>query len=193
MYPSSCPILLLQAYYPHWLASGLVWYVPGCIWYELHLFKQNCILGVQDYKCHTHFIKNRQFWVSLRWCPVTDNYVGKLTVIGSDNGLLPGRRQAIIWTRAGIFLVGPLRTNCNNILIGIHIFSLTKIRFRMPSAKYCPFPLGLNGFNSLFLQRVMHRLILKNMVPFLLRHKYSAIAIQSMLCRCTCLSVFDFL
>ena len=27
--------------------------------------------------------------------------VSKLTMIGSDNGLLPGRRQAIIWTNAG--------------------------------------------------------------------------------------------
>ena len=25
--------------------------------------------------------------------------VGKLTIIGSDNGLSPGRRQAIIWTQ----------------------------------------------------------------------------------------------
>ena len=27
--------------------------------------------------------------------------------IGSDNGLLPGRRQAIIWTSDGILLIGP--------------------------------------------------------------------------------------
>ena len=30
--------------------------------------------------------------------------VGNLTIIGSDNGLSPGRRQAIIWTSAGILL-----------------------------------------------------------------------------------------
>ena len=41
--------------------------------------------------------------------------VGKLTIIGSDNGLLPGRRQAIICTNAGI-----LRTNFNEILIEIY-------------------------------------------------------------------------
>ena len=34
--------------------------------------------------------------------------VGNLTIIGSDNGLSPGRRQAIIWTNAGISLIGPL-------------------------------------------------------------------------------------
>ena len=37
--------------------------------------------------------------------------VNKLTIIGSDNGLLPGRRQAIIWTNSGILLIGPLGTN----------------------------------------------------------------------------------
>ena len=31
--------------------------------------------------------------------------VGKLTTIASDNGLLPGRRQAIIWTNSGIMSI----------------------------------------------------------------------------------------
>ena len=38
-------------------------------------------------------------------------YVSKLTIIGSDNGLSPGRRQAIIWTNASILLIWPLGTN----------------------------------------------------------------------------------
>ena len=42
---------------------------------------------------------------------MTHIYVGKLTIIGSDNGLSPGRRQAIIWTNAVILLIGPLGTN----------------------------------------------------------------------------------
>ena len=46
-------------------------------------------------------------------------YVSKLTNIGSDNGLSPGRRQAIISTKAGILLIGPLGTNFVEILIGI--------------------------------------------------------------------------
>ena len=45
------------------------------------------------------------------WGRVTHICVGKLTIIGSDNGLSPGRRQAIIWTNAGILLIGPLETN----------------------------------------------------------------------------------
>ena len=31
--------------------------------------------------------------------------VSKLTIIGSDNGLSPGRRQAVIWTNTGILLI----------------------------------------------------------------------------------------
>ena len=42
---------------------------------------------------------------------VTHICVGKLTIIASDNGLSPGRHQAIIWTTAGILLIGPLGTN----------------------------------------------------------------------------------
>ena len=34
--------------------------------------------------------------------------VGKLSIIGSDNGLSPGRRKAITWTNAGIVLIEPL-------------------------------------------------------------------------------------
>ena len=44
---------------------------------------------------------------------VTHICVSKLTIIGSDNGLSPGRRQAIIWTNAGILLIGALATNFN--------------------------------------------------------------------------------
>ena len=46
-------------------------------------------------------------------------YVSKLTIIGSDNGLSPDRRRAIIWTNAGILLIGPLGTNFSEFLIEI--------------------------------------------------------------------------
>ena len=43
---------------------------------------------------------------------VTHICISKLTgIIGSDNGLAPGWRQAIIWTNAGILLNEPLGTN----------------------------------------------------------------------------------
>ena len=55
--------------------------------------------------------------------------VGKLPIIGSDNGLSLIRRQAIIWTNAGILLNGHLGTNFNEILIGIQTFFILEIAF----------------------------------------------------------------
>ena len=78
------------------------------------------------------------------WGRVTHICVGNLTIIGSDNGLSPGRRQAIIWTNAGILLIGPLETNFSEIWIAIEIFSLRKMHLKMSSGKWRPFCLGLN-------------------------------------------------
>ena len=78
------------------------------------------------------------------WGRVTHICVGKLTIIGSDNGLMPERRQAIIWTNAGILIIGPLGTNFSEILSEIHTFSLKKMLLKMSSAKWRPFCLGLN-------------------------------------------------
>ena len=75
---------------------------------------------------------------------MTHKCVGKLTSIGSDNGLAPTRRQAIIWTNAGILLIGPLGTNFSEILIEIHTFSFKKMHLKMLSGKWRPFCLGLN-------------------------------------------------
>ena len=78
------------------------------------------------------------------WGRVAHICVVKLTIIGSDNGLSPGRRQAIIWTNAGILLIVPLGTNFIEILIGIQTFSFKKMHLKMSSAKWRPFFLGLN-------------------------------------------------
>ena len=56
---------------------------------------------------------NKVLWCILsssqltHWGRVTHICVCKLTSIGSDNGLWPGRHQAIIWTSAGILLIWP--------------------------------------------------------------------------------------
>ena len=70
--------------------------------------------------------------------------VDNWTIIGSVNGLSPGRRQVIIWTNNGILLIWPLKTNFSEILGEIHTFSFEKMRLKMSSAKWrqcCP---GLN-------------------------------------------------
>ena len=85
------------------------------------------------------------WWSLTHWGRVTHICVVKLTIIGSDNGLSPGRRQAIIWTNAGILLIGPLGTNFSENLIEILTFSFTKMRLKVSSAKWRPFCLGLNA------------------------------------------------
>ena len=50
------------------------------------------------------------------WGRVTHICVGNLAIIGSDNCLSLGQRHAIIWTDAGILLIGPSETDFNEIL-----------------------------------------------------------------------------
>ena len=82
--------------------------------------------------------------VLTHWGRVTHICVIKLTIIGPDNGLSPGRRQAIIWTNAAILLIGPLGTNFSGILSEIHTFPFKKMQLKMSSGKWRPFCLGLN-------------------------------------------------
>ena len=51
------------------------------------------------------------------WGRVTHICVSKLTIIGSDIGLSPGRCHAIFWTNAEISLIWPLGINFSEILI----------------------------------------------------------------------------
>ena len=70
------------------------------------------------------------------WGRVTHICVSKLTIIGSDNGLSPGRHQAIIWTNAEILIIGPLETNFSEILIEIYIFSFKKMHLGLDVLKH---------------------------------------------------------
>ena len=46
---------------------------------------------------------------------MTHIYLSKIIIIGSDNGLSLGRRQAIVWTSAGILLIEPLEINLSEV------------------------------------------------------------------------------
>ena len=89
----------------------------------------------------------------IRWGRVTHICVSKLTIIASDNGLSPCWRQAIIWTNAGILLIGPQGTNFNDILIEIHIISFKKFHLKMSSGKRRPSCLGLSVLKGLVAER----------------------------------------
>ena len=65
--------------------------------------------------------------------------VSELPIIGSDNGLSPGRRQAIIWTNDGILLIRTLGRNFSEILSEIRAFSFKKMHLKMSFAKWRPF------------------------------------------------------
>ena len=81
-------------------------------------------------------------WLT-HWGRGTHICVGKLTIIGSENGLSPGRRQAIIRNNDGI-LIGPLVTKFSGILIGTKIFPFKRIHVNVSSWKWRLFCLGLN-------------------------------------------------
>ena len=78
------------------------------------------------------------------WGQVTHLCVSRLAIIRSDNGLSPGRCQAIFWTNAGILLIGPPGTNFNEILTAIHTFSFKKIHLKLSFGKWRPSYLCLN-------------------------------------------------
>ena len=90
------------------------------------------------------------FWLEFHqmtlshWGRVTHICVSKLTIIGSDNGLSTGRRQAIVWFNAGILLIGPLGTNFSEIYIKIPTLSFKKMRLKVSSVKWRPLCLGLD-------------------------------------------------
>ena len=98
----------------------------------------NCILQKKNKKKTSYHKSAKTFlhyasWIKLakfkphsllliHWGRMTHVCISKLTIFGSDNGLSPGRRQAIIWINAGILLIGPSGTISSEILIEIHIF-----------------------------------------------------------------------
>ena len=100
-------------------------------------------------KSHLSWQRNRGVMcvtnIEINSLRLSDTYMSvNWATIVSDNGLLPGQCQPIIWTNAGLLLIGPLGTNFNEISIDIHIFSIKKIHLKMLSAKWHSFCLGLN-------------------------------------------------
>ena len=78
------------------------------------------------------------------WGRVMHICVSKLTSIGSDTGLLPGRCQAIVWTNAGILLIEPWGSTFRGILIESETFPFKKTGWQVLSAKWRPCCLSLN-------------------------------------------------
>ena len=62
----------------------------------------------------------------------------------TDNGFLPDRPQAIIWTNAGLLSIGPSGTNFSKIGIKMQPFSCKRMSLKISSSKRRPFCLGVN-------------------------------------------------
>ena len=124
------------------------WYdnILGIYW-QLYLFKHR--IGYITCWCYDMVAIYSICTPLTHWGRVTHICVSKLTIIGSDNGLSPGRRQAIIWNNGGILSIGLLGTNFSEILVEILTFSFKKMRLNMSSAKWRLLRLGLNELNRL--------------------------------------------
>ena len=109
-------------------------------------------------------VTTRPQWVKHKlthWGRVMHICLSKYTINGSDNGLSPGRRQAINWTNAGILLIGPLGINFSENLVEINTFSFKEKHLKMSSAKWCLFHHGLNELNSWNTHRMITSLYLR--------------------------------
>ena len=122
-----------HAYLTHWSLNNMTT-VCSCLFYMSCLRWKLLYIGLN--------LTGVSLWGQLTWQYllthwgwVTNICVRKPTIIGSDNGLSPGRRQAIIRTNAGILLIGTLGTNFSEILSEIHTFSFKKMHLKMSSGK----------------------------------------------------------
>ena len=120
--------------------------------------KKNTTIVIKWYKLKMSSIGWRPLYlgrnVLTHWSRVTHICVSKLTIIGSDNGLSPDPHQAIIWTNAGLLLIGPLR---NKLQWNIEILtsSFKKMRLKVSSAKRRPFclPQCVNGQQYIYIAK----------------------------------------
>ena len=62
----------------------------------------------------TDFVELTHWGLEMHIC------VGKVTIVDSDNGLAPGRRQSIISTNGGVLMIQTLGTNISDIWSEIH-------------------------------------------------------------------------
>ena len=110
--------------------------LPNIILYTKYYL--HCSLLTQIYKHSLEIIASKcmlhkwnQYIPGLtHWGRVTHIRISKLNIIGSYNGLSPGRRQAIFWTNAGILLIWPLGTILSEMFIEIHTFSFKKMHVK---------------------------------------------------------------
>ena len=124
-----------------WHRVDIHWWLFICHHYVLIQYKHTCLHIILQVICTMEIICKVTL---IHWGRVTHKCNNKLMIIGSDNGLLPGWHQAIIWTNAGIFSITPWGTTFRQFVFEIQIFSFKKMHLKTLSAKWKPFCLSLN-------------------------------------------------
>ena len=105
----------------------------------------------------THHTMSDIWYFFTHWGRTAHIWVNEIVIIGSDNGLSPGRRQAIIWTNAGILVIGPLGISFSEILFEINTLSFKEMHMKLSSAKWRLFRL---------LRWPYHRVCLQDLISF---------------------------
>ena len=105
---------------------------PSDQWVNTWMFEQNI---------HIKSLRQSDAYIYIYIC------VDNLTINGSDNGLSPGQRQAIIWSNAGTRLIGPFGTNFSTILIQLFV---QEIAFENVVWKCRPICFSLNMLRESF-------------------------------------------
>ena len=124
------------------------WTLRNKLLIEIHTFsfKKMC-LKMSSGKWRPFVLAS--IWLT-HWGPVTHICVGNVTIIGSDDGLLPGWRQAITCTNVGIVnwtLRNKLQWNVNP---NSYIF-IQETAFEYVIRKMAAICIGLNMLNSITL------------------------------------------
>ena len=93
------------------------------------------------------------------WGPVMNICVSKLTIIGSDISLSPGRRHAIIWTNARILLIRTQGINFSELLSETFTFLFKKLHLKISSAQWRLFCLGASVLREQYFQHGHARIL----------------------------------
>ena len=99
---------MLHWYGKHLTLNGICKHTDGCPGWII-----NDVLTTYVFVQHHYFSE----WIINSMRP-NESYicVSELTIIGSDNGLLPVRHQAVTWTNASLLSIWLVRTICSEII-----------------------------------------------------------------------------
>ena len=111
------------------LTKSMIYVIQNQFWPLLSSSPYNTYAVVQNY---TYVVKTSLTHRGR----MTHICASRLIIIGSDNGLSPGRCQASIWTSAGILLIRTLGINFSQILREIRASLFKKMHLIMSSAKW---------------------------------------------------------